>query len=184
MTPTADQAAKIIVLACRAVYVNPLDIDKRPMGSKSWKTQRLRLARAYAALAMRSIFPTCTSGAIGRMVGASEPPAYLGRILAARAKGDLRDYDPEVLARIVQDADMRVEVVAGQRIIDEDPTEACEGPSVPEAVGQRAREKNEQAPAPAPAPQPESAFVRFGAKKRLEDMLRQAVINTGGRPVE
>jgi hypothetical protein len=36
------------------------------------------------------------------------------------------------------------------------------------------------APRP-PAPAPPSEFVRFGPKRRLEDELRQAILNTGGR---
>lgn len=191
--PTADQAAKIIVLACREMRVNPLDIDKRHRGGKSYKAQRMRMAKAYAALAMRDVFKGVTSGAIGRMVCALEPKTYLAKILTARAKGRLIDYDPEVLARIVQGAGIEV-VAVEQKIVDEtvrasDFVDVHVGgtDSTPFPKGAEKVLIVKKSDAPAPRPGTRKSFdsryrsSQFGSRARLEDELRQAVLNTGGR---
>jgi len=187
--PTADQVAKIIVVACRTCHVDPLDIDKRPIGSdQSWKAIKLRLARAYAALAMREIFKGCIGFSISRMVGAPEPAAYLGRILTMRAKGDLMrmGYDEEVFQQILRDISLEP-VEVKQKVIDEDPpspseaaTEAQERSDAPPVPVQRASSAN----APAPYIPGKAGRDKAGSRRRLEEELRQAILNTGGKLVD
>lgn len=159
MFPSPDDAARIIIDACRACGVSarlfPMREHKSPKEGDA-----IRQARAYAAMAIRKLYPTAPSDSIGRMVDAINPPHYLGELISLERRGRLKWFDPQILARIVRD----------HRPV---PASAPDAPP--------AKSSSVQSPV-----QPEPAYVReplpgFQRRQKAEDMLRQAVLNTGGR---
>lgn len=150
--PTADDIARIIVAAFRMTQANPLDVIARlPRGQGNRHQRAITEGRGYAALAMRKLFPNLASKAIGRMVGVPDDAGFVIKTYQQWQAGTLRWYDEIDFRRILRNC--RVEPRAAVQVV----------------VDETAR------PVAAPASSPS---VRFGAKKRLEDELRQAVENT------
>lgn len=217
MTPTSDQIGRVIVAAVRECGAREY-FEERPerlfeslKSGYSVMTDNLRHAKAYAAFALRKAFPVFPSAAIGRALGAGKPEAFLGILLAYRAKGKLPWYDPEVEARIVAaiDAPMssdgrRDEITHPVAALAELPR--CSDPTLatldqqPRA-GVVSRPSEEEEPALYDASRAEGVgrssrssssrvqersyavrnYDRPASKRRLEEELRQAVLNTGGR---
>jgi hypothetical protein len=123
---------------------------------------RLRHTKVYAALALRAAFPACPSPAIGRFVGVGKPHLYLGVILSCKAKGEMKWYDPEVEARVTA-AIGASDPDPVQQVIDE--SEALPALALKSNMGTLRRAFDD----------------RPASKRRLEEELRQAVLNTGGR---
>lgn len=241
MIPTAEQTARAIVAAFREVGL-PVTmawrisetIPRKATRNRGSSVDKIRHARGYVALALREAFPKCPSPAIGRMVGALVPGAYLGTILAYRAKGKLVWYDPESLRRVVEAigdipqngkcdgavTQERAEPASDQvEKIDMDadrPVFECPdcGKDIADDTEHGLNCPRHPANEPEPAPRepagtpddpidlPElpkraswgtmplslrrrpTAMFDGGHRRRAEDMLREAVLNTGGRLVE
>lgn len=185
MIPTADQAARIIIAAFRECRADPLTVINSFKGTARHETgpnYRGMCGRRYAALAMRDLFPACPSRKIGRMVGCHgyNADALIGELTSAIARGKASWFDPEVLARIV--AAVGIEKSLAEQIeIDE--TEkgiragaAAHGIDPQVAVAIHRRESQ-----PAPVQLSTPFYTRPRAKLSLEEELRKAVLNTGGR---
>jgi hypothetical protein len=169
MMPTADQVARAIIASAKEckfyekLKARPSIIDMR-WPKDSTLSIKLKRVRAYAALALRAAFPSCPSPTIGRCVGAGRPCGYLGLLIAWKAKGHLSWHDPEVEARVIE-AIGPVEGHHEQTIVDE----------------------TEEEPVTFSAPVNSGRFVSLEggmrplSKSKLEDELRRAVLNTGGR---
>lgn len=155
MFPSPDDAARVIIAACKACNVSARLFGMRERKSRE-EGDAVRQARAYAAMALRKLYPQAPSDSIGRMVDAINPPHYLGELVSLERRGRLKWFDPQILARIINE--------------------------------------NRAPPPPSPAPAPPAkssrvqspAYVREplpGMQKRqtAEEILRQAVLNTGGR---
>jgi hypothetical protein len=173
MMPTADQVARAIVQAAKEcdflgiLKQQPALITTQPQRGRTKTEDKLRHVKGYAALALRAAFPACGSHVIGRMVGSANPAFLVGVLVAYKAKGQLPWYDPEAEARII----------AAIGACDPDPQQVV------------VDETEEQMPPPLPALSVKSSMGkmrrtcdgRSASKRRLEDELRQAVLNTGGR---
>jgi len=157
MFPSPDDAARVIIAACKACHVSASLFDIREKKSRE-EGDAIRQARAYAALALRKLYPQAPSDSIGRMVDAINPPHYLGELISMERRGRLKWFDPQVLARIVSDHR----------------TPPVESPPAPKS-------SSVQSPAPRPAAYVREPLPGFQKRQRAEDILRQAVLNTGGR---
>jgi len=160
--PTADEIARIIIVSFRTVGADPLAITvQTPQGRPSEYHQRISNGRTYAALAIRRLFPSLRATSISRMVGARSN--FADEMLRDQRRGKLRWYDETdfraILARCGVDQREPEQVV-----VDETETEAELEITVH--------------PAPVAPPAFSPYPVRHGAKKRLEDELREAVLNT------
>lgn len=176
MYPTADQIAHAIVAACRITGADPVAVASRETDRPSAAPVLFPIARArsYAALAIQAFFPALPRAAVDRVVGCT--PSSIGMFVGSlnrRIKdgGCTSWYDPERLLGVVNAIPKAIARAPAIPEIRQKPSTTRAGPASP-------------LPRPIrhPAPKP-SEFTRFGAKKRLEDELRQAVLNTGGKPV-
>src|SRR5574337_391384 len=168
MYPTADQIAHAIVAACKITGADPVAIVSRetdaPSETRAFPISR---ARSYAALALQVAFPALPRVAIDRVVGAASIGVYLGGLNKRLREGACSTwYDPEKLRGVI---DAIPSTPAGAAIIPEIsqrpssvPTIRC-GPASP-----LLKPKPEPPRTPPPA-----EFIRYGAKRRLEDELRQ-----------
>jgi hypothetical protein len=169
MIPTSDQVARAIIAAAKecgfyqALVERPRMIEMQPKKGNSGA--RLRHTKVYTALALRAAFPACPSPAIGRFVGVGKPHLYLGVILSCKAKGEMKWYDPEVEARVTA-AIGACDPNPVQRIVDESElSPALPALALKSSMGTLRRAFDD----------------RPASKRRLEEELRQAVLNTGGR---
>lgn len=153
MIPTADEVARVIVASFRMVGADPMRItEKLPQGKPSEFAARISHGRGYAAMALRKLFPSLSNPAIGRLVGSNA--TYTDDLFRSYRRGTLRWYDETDFRQILANCGVEPRETV-QIVVDET------APSLP----------------PGAAP-PQPYPVRFGAKKRLEDELREAVLNT------
>jgi hypothetical protein len=172
MMPTADQVARAIVAAvkeCRiyeAFKSDPDVLTRKRAAGRTHIQVAMRHARGYAAFALRSAFPRCPSDVIGRFVGSTLPHGFLAIMITSRAKGQLPWYDPEAEARIIA-AIGACDPDPQQVVVDEteEPAPPLPALSIKSSMGKMRR----------------TFDGRSASKRRLEDELRQAVLNTGGR---
>lgn len=153
MFPTTDETARIIIAAFRMTQANPLHVAVRlPRGQLGRHQRAIVEGRGYAALAIRKLFPNVPSKAIARMVGLPDDAGFVIKTYQQWQAGTLRWYDEVDFRRILRNCG--VEPREAVQIVVEEPVRKYQPP-----------------PSPPPS-------IRFGAKKRLEDELRQAVENT------
>ena len=172
MMPTADQVARAIVQAAKecdflgVLKQQPALITTQPQRGRTKTEDKLRHVKGYAALALRAAFPACGSHVIGRMVGSANPAFLVGVLVAYKAKGQLAWYDPEAEARIIA-AIGACDPDPQQVVVDEteEPAPPLPALSIKSSMGKMRR----------------TFDGRSASKRRLEDELRQAVLNTGGR---
>ena len=158
--PTADEVARIIIASFRTVGADPLMVTV-PMsqGRPSEYLQRISNGRTYAALVLRRLFPSLRGTSISRMVGARSN--FEDEMSRDVRRGKLRWYDETdfraILARCGVERREPEQVVVDETEVEPEIT-VQPAPVAPSAL----------------SPYP----VRHGAKKRLEDELREAVLNT------
>jgi hypothetical protein len=176
MMPTADQVARAIIQAAKEcdfldiLKRQPLILTTQPQRGRTKTEDKLRHVKAYVVLALRAAFPDCGSITIGRMVGSANPSFLVGVLLAYKAKGQLPWHDPEAEARVIA-AMGPIDWNPEQTIVDEtgnDPVVTSVPAFLP--VGPPAIERF----VPLESARPRS-------KSKLEEELRQAILNTGGR---
>lgn len=158
MMPTADQVARAIVTACRATGENPIAVvgDREPQSR----------ARHYAFQSLKVVFPDVKKERLAFMCGCSGKPEYyavnstngMQRFVGGPYRGERkhRFWNEEVFARVLAALRAAVE--------DEQPPEQPKSPvklsAFPGSIVEPTR----------PAAMP--------GKRKLEDMMRQAVMNT------
>jgi len=161
--PTADEAARIIIAAFRMTQANPLDVAARlPRGQANRHQRAITEGRGYAALAIRKLFPNLSSKSIARMIGLPDDAGFVIKSYQHWQAGTLRWYDEVDFRRILKNcgvgARAAVQIVRDETAQAPEPPRRAAPPVTPPAQGARPPE--------------------FGAKKRLEDELREAVQNT------
>lgn len=185
MMPTADQVARAIIQAAKEcdffdiLKRQPLILMTQPQRGRTKTEDKLRHVKAYVVLALRAAFPDCGSVAIGRMVGAANPSLLVGVLLAYKAKGQLPWYDPEAEARIIA-AMGPIDWNPEQKVVDEtgdDPIVT----SVPAFLPQPSTSVRGAAGPPVIERFVPLESTRPRSKSKLEEELRQAILNTGGR---
>ena len=154
--PTADEAARIIIAAFRVTGANPLYVaNKLPRGNMAAYERSIIEGRAYAALAFRKLFPSVSARAVGRMVGLPDDANFAIDTAKLLALGKLRWYDQIDFDKILRNCGVAPRA-PDQTVIDETAAPVSLSSSAPRAPS-------------------------FGPKAHLEEELRRAVINTGGR---
>lgn len=118
--PTSDQVGDVIVMACRFAGADPLAVASGkfdPKGSDCPDLSHLPIAvargvrhansrgRAYAAFALRQIFPLASKSALARMCGVSwnSAGAYYSAMDQRRAAGELPWLDQVEIDKIVSE---------------------------------------------------------------------------------
>jgi hypothetical protein len=157
--PTAHEVAVAIVAASRETGACPLRVASgqrdamiEPM---AYETSR---ARAYAAMALKAL-TTAGPTAIGRMVGTLQPDVYLSGLAKRIATKKHAWWSEVALARVCA----AVEGCSPTPEPHREPAGGHAPPPTPKAAAPAARP-----PRPAATP----------GKRKLEDMLREAVQNT------
>lgn len=97
--PNADQVAVAIIAASREMGADPIDVAEGVKGCGA--RFPIARARAYAALAIRAIFPDNGSVALGRMVGSSSPKSYVTTLDGNLRDGRIKWWDDAVFMRVV-----------------------------------------------------------------------------------
>jgi hypothetical protein len=98
--PSADQVAAAIIAACRETGADPESVASGAKGAGS--RFPISRARAYAALAIRAVFPENGSVALGRMVGSNAPSSYVTQIDNQLRNGLLKWWDDKTFMRVVE----------------------------------------------------------------------------------
>lgn len=187
MFPTANQIAHAIVAACKITGADPIAVASRESDMQNQLLFPIARARSYAALALRERFPDLPNAAVDRVVGCRTLGVFLSALMRRVKAGGMPWLDPERLAGVVQAIPEADALKAGA--LQQNAPARQPGPPGTLPVPR----SGTKSPAPAAAAKqscaksqnwrPESDFVRYGSKRRLEEELRQAVLNTGGKPV-
>lgn len=100
--PSAYQVAMAIVAAAREMGADPIDVASgvTTHGGR-FANHSVPRSRAYAAFAIRQVFPHNGNTAISRWVGARNPNSYMSLIESQRRGGQIRWWDEGIFKRVV-----------------------------------------------------------------------------------